>query len=101
MSADVVPLTLTPHAALRMIREIAENTANIVVLDHAKKQCNRRGISRRQIEMCVQRGTIQEGPFLNSHGQWQVTLFRHAAGDELCCPVAIDWPNKVLVITAF
>lgn len=101
MTADVVPLTLTTNAALRMIREIAEDTANIVIVEHAKKRCKQRKISRRQIEMCIQKGTITEGPFLNAHGHWQVTLFRHAAGDELTCPVAIDWPNRVIVITAF
>lgn len=81
MSGDVIPLALAEAAALRVIREIAADTGNIVILDHAKKQCAKRRISRRQVEMCIQRGTVAEGPFLNAHGHWQVTLFRHAAGE--------------------
>lgn len=49
----------------------------------------------------MQLGTITEGPFLNSHGNWQVSLFRHAAGEELTCAMAIDWPNRLIVITAY
>jgi hypothetical protein len=99
--AEIVPLTLTSAAALRMIRQIAGDTNNIVVLPHGKKRGRQRKITRRQIELCVQRGSITEGPFVNQHGHWQVTLFRHAAGEEISCAVAIDWQSLVLVITTF
>jgi putative transcriptional regulator len=29
----------------------------------------------------VRLGAIQEGPFLNQHGNWQLNLYQHAAGD--------------------
>jgi hypothetical protein len=38
---------------------------------------------------------------MNSHGHWQVTLYRHSAGDELHCAVAIEWATRLLVITAY
>lgn len=101
MSAEVVPLRLTSHAALRVVREIAADTNNIVVISHARLRGRQRQITRRQIELCVQRGTISEGPFMNQHGHWQVNLQRHAAGEEITCVVAIDWRTKVLVITTF
>ena len=99
--ADAVPLELTPHAALQLIRDVASDTNNIVVISHGRLRQKQRKISRRQIELCVQKGTIVEGPFRNSHGNWQVTLFRHAAGEELSCVVAIDWPARLIVVTAF
>jgi len=99
--SDVNPNDLTKADALRKIREIAAETDNIIVLAHAMKRAQQRGVTRRQIESCVQKGTIQEGPFLNEHDNWQVTLFRHAAGEELMCVVAIDWPSKALVITTY
>ena len=101
MTADVVPLKLTSAHALRMVREIAADTDRIVVLAHGRKRARQRQVSRRQIELCCQRGTVTEGPFMNQHGQWQVNMFRHAAGEELTCVVAIDWPSRLLVITTF
>jgi hypothetical protein len=61
----------------------------------------RRRITRRQIELCLQKGTIVEGPSMNAHGNWQVNVLRHAAGEELTCTVAIEWATQLLVITVF
>lgn len=99
--AEIVPLKLTPAAALRMLRKLASDTNNIVIVQHGKRRQRQRKISRRQIELCVQKGTITEGPFMNQHGHWQVTLYRHAAGEEVSCAVAIEWAKRLIVITAF
>jgi hypothetical protein len=99
--AEVVPLTLTSANALKVIRGIASDSSRIIVVAHAKMRGRQRSITRRQIELCVQRGTITEGPFLNAHGNWQVNLFRHAAGEEITCVVAIDWPERLIVVTVF
>lgn len=101
MTAQIVPLNLTPSHALRVIKALAKDTTNIVVIPYGRKRAKQRKVTRRQIELCVQRGTIVEGPFKNQHGHWQVNLYRHAAGEELTCVVAIDWATKVLVINAF
>ena len=92
---------MSPGAALRHIRDIAADTGSIIVVAHARKRQRERGITRRQIELCVQKGTVTEGPFMNAHGNWQVTLFRHAAGEDLTCVVAIDWPSRLIVVTAY
>jgi hypothetical protein len=100
--ADVVsPSRLSAAEALTVIREIAVDSARIVLIPHAKKRSAQRSISRRQIERCCQEGTITEGPFLNGKGQWQATLYRHAAGEEVTCVVAIEWAVRLIVITAF
>ncbi|MCY0149976.1 DUF4258 domain-containing protein [Hoeflea sp. G2-23] len=99
--AEATPLNLSPSAALRHIRDVATETSNIVIVRHASKRQVERGITRRQIELCVQKGTITEGPFMNAHGNWQVTLFRHATGEQINCVVAIDWPRKLIVVTAY
>lgn len=99
--AEVIPLALTPIAALKMIREIAKSSENIVVVKHAKKRQRQRSVMRVQIEACLCKGTIQEGPFMNDKGNWQVTMYRHAAGEEVNCVVAIDWPSKLIVVTVY
>lgn len=95
------PASLKEADALKIVRMIAADTDNIVVIPYGKKKSKKRKISRRQIELCVQKGTLSEGPFVNSHGHWQMNFFRHAAGEQVTCVVAIEWATKVLVINAF
>ncbi|MCJ2017152.1 DUF4258 domain-containing protein [Methylobacterium sp. E-065] len=99
--AEVIPLALDASRALRVLRDIASDTDRIVILPHGKKRGRQRNITRRQIELCCLKGTITEGPFQNQHGHWQVTLYRHAAGEEITCVVAIEWATKLLVITTY
>lgn len=98
--ADEAPTKLSGPAALKKIREIAADTSRIAVTPYAKRRMLERGqnITRRQVELCIQKGRIDEGPFLNPRGNWQVNLFRMAAGEELTCVVAINWPTGVLEV---
>jgi hypothetical protein len=95
------PDRLSAALALKVVRLIAADTDNIVVIPYGRWRAQQRNITRRQIELCVQKGTIVEGPFLNQHGNWQMNFYRHAAGEEITCVVAIDWATRVLVINAF
>ena len=95
------PDELAPADAEKIVRQLSAETKNIVVIPYGEKRAAQRRITRRQIELCVQKGTIVEGPFVINHGQWQMNLFRHAAGEEITCVVAIEWATKVLVINAF
>lgn len=85
----------------RIVREIAQDTSRIIVLSHALERAAKRGFGRRQIERCCQLGTIVEGPFENKFGNWQANFYRHAAGEEMTCSVAVDLKNRVLIITVF
>lgn len=96
-----MPLELSEGDALGMVRELASDTDRIVLLPHAIQRCKQRKITRRQVELCCLKGTISEGPFLNAHGHWQINLYRHMAGEEITCVVAIDWATRLLVITTF
>lgn len=95
------PHNLPVERAQRIIRTLAADSSNIVMIHHARQRSGQRRISPRQIQMCCLKGTIAEGPFLNAHGNWQVTLFRHAAGERVNCVVAIDWPSRLIIVTVF
>ena len=77
------PDHLSAALALKIVRLISADTDNIVVIPYGRRRAQQRNITRRQMELCVQRGTIVEGPFLNQHGNWQMNLYRHAAGEEI------------------
>lgn len=96
------PAKLSRPAALAKIKEIGADTSKIAITPYAKARMLQRRILRRQVDLCVQKGVIREGPFLNQHGNWQINLFRMAAGEELTCVVAINWPIGIVeVINAF
>lgn len=80
---------------LREIQALAANSGNIQLVE-ARKKAKRRGITRPQIESCLRKGTIEEGPFRNERGDWQVTLCRRAAGEELRVVVILK-DGKILV----
>jgi hypothetical protein len=101
MLPEVQPDSLSSADAIRIVRMLAAKTENIVVIPYGKRKTRMRRIGRRQIELCVQKGTLTEGPFVNPHGHWQLNVQRRAAGEEITCVVAIDWPARVLVINAF
>jgi len=97
---NVVPFE-KPLTAKQMLQKLSADTANIALLPHGQKRAKSRMITRRQIELCIQKGVIIEGPFTNDHGNFQLTLQRAAAGEQITCVVAIDWPTRILVITAY
>jgi hypothetical protein len=99
--AKIAPPKVTTQAALRMIRELAADSSRIAILEHCRTRMVQRHITRKQVELCLQKGTICEGPYLNRLGNWQVNMHRHAAGEEITCSVAIEWAKRLLVITAF
>ncbi|CAB5162078.1 Protein of unknown function DUF4258 [uncultured Caudovirales phage] len=90
-----------PVTILSEIKRIAADSGNIVLIKHGKQRSRQRQITRPQIEGCIRKGHIEEGPFLNSHGNWQVTMCRQVAGEEIRCVVAVDFPSKILVITTY
>ncbi|WP_441258992.1 DUF4258 domain-containing protein [Bradyrhizobium sp. 521_C7_N1_3] len=95
------PDRLNDADALKLIRMLAGDSNNIVVIKHAQKRRVQRNITRPQIERCIQKGTITEGPFVNAQGNWQVNLSRFTAGEQITCVVAIDWPARLIVVTTF
>ena len=101
MSENVVPMDLSSDQALRIIRKIAETSGSVILTNHAKKRMIARGITRRQMDICIEKGVVTEGPFKNSKGDWQLNITRVAAGEDITCVVAIDWPNRLVVITTF
>ena len=96
-----VPFKVGRPQALAMVREIASRKKGVAIVSHARTRLEQCGITRRQVMICLQRGSITEGPFLNNHGNWQVNVSRLAAGEQITCVVAIEWDRRLIVISAF
>jgi hypothetical protein len=60
----------------------------------------KRRITRTQVDSCLLKGVITEGPSLDQKGGWRCTMTRLAAGEEIELSVAIVLP-RLLVITVY
>ena len=100
MSAEVIPLPMNGPNALRRIRELAADSANVVRGPEIKGRMRKRRISWKEIILALQKGVIVEGPTLDMKGCWRCTVERFGAGRNLNVVVSICGDDLV-VITAF
>ena len=98
---ETSPRRLSAAAALQVVKLLARDSGNIVLIKHAQRRSAERRVTRIQVERCWRNGTISEGPFMNLKGHWQLNLTHRAAGDEVTCVVAIEWKRTLVVVTVF
>lgn len=98
---DPVPMWMNDATALRVLREIAEDSARVIFTKHANQRMRQRKVSPVQVIACLQRGTISESVALDMHGNWKLTVSHRVAGKDLNVAVAIDVPSRAIVITVF
>lgn len=99
--SDPVPLRMNDASALKLLREIAADSARVIFTHHALQRMRQRKVSTSQVLTCLQRGIVAEPVALDLHGNWKLTVSHRAAGAELDVAVAIDVPNRAIVITVF
>ncbi|MCW5748866.1 MAG: DUF4258 domain-containing protein [Alphaproteobacteria bacterium] len=83
----------------RKVREYATDSGNVFVVAHARRRMAERGITLPQILEALRKGIVVEGPTLNAHRNWQATIRRFAAGEEIEVVAALD--RGVIVITVY
>jgi hypothetical protein len=104
MSTQPIVFALNDENLIRMIREAAKDTARVFFTPHAKKRMKQRRITPTQVYDCVRNGSVCEPAHVNIHGNWQCTLTRRHAGDEVTVAAALERDedgNWVTVITVY
>lgn len=99
-----LPLKLNDANMLKLVRDIAKNTANVAIEPHAKKRMKERKITLAQVYDCLRMGVVSEPAHLNIRGNWQCTVQRRNAGDEVRVAVVIekdDAGDWIAVVTVF
>lgn len=99
--AEAVPLRMNDATALKLLREIARDSARVIFTVHARQRMRQRKVSPVQVLACLQRGIVSEPVALDMHGNWKLTVSHRVAGKDLDVAVAIDVPNRAIVITVF
>lgn len=94
---------MIPGTARKLIRERASRPAGVLFVDHARQQMRRWDVDVLQVQRCLLRGEITEGPYVpiaSRTGNWRCNVEANVSGDELRIVVEIpEDANSILVIT--
>lgn len=93
------PMRMNDPNALKLLREIAADSGQIVFTDHAVRRMVQRKVTRPMVIDCLLAGAIDESVALDIHGNWKMTVWKRVAGRSLRVSVAIDLPSRAIVIT--
>lgn len=101
---NVFPLELNAASAKKIISELAQNSANVIITDHVKVRMKQRRITTLQVFDCLKKGILREGPaYNNKYGSWEVVMEILTSGDIVKVIAALKKENGgyVVVITTY
>ena len=101
---SITPIRLNDANALRIVREISTNSANVYVVPHARARMRQRNITLKQILCCLRFGCISESVHLDIRGDWKLTMRHLSAGDDVTVAIALKQGTRggmIAVITVF
>gem|GEM_PF-1055290 len=98
-------MPLNDANALKLLRDVAADSARVVLLAHARKRMKERQVTLQQVLDVLRKGNLIEPAALDIYGNWKVTVKGLTCGQSVTVAGAIEMqrePGKrVLVITLF
>jgi hypothetical protein len=91
---------MTRIQALRRIRHLAGDSADVVFTNHAGRRMRQRRVTPLEVLEVLRKGAITEGPAPDVKGCWRCTVKRFAAGEDLSVAVAVC-DMTLVVITVY
>jgi len=104
MTDEPTPFRLNDRNLRRLISETAKDAGRVYFTPHAKQRMRERKIDSEQVLDCLRNGAVSESAHTNLYGNWQCTLSRRNAGDEISVAAALERAEDgtwVIVITVF
>lgn len=95
-------MDLNDVSALKIVKELAKNSANVVMTHHKKQRQKKRHVSDMEIIKCLRHGRIVESPHRTSKGNWKLTMQHYLMKRKIRVAVAIDncgEGNYLIIIT--
>ena len=86
----------------RRIASLAQDSSLVLFTDHAKKRLIGRKVTRVQVLEVLRKGAVVEPAHRNIKGNWQCTLQRSVAGDNIKVAAALEQTKTgetVIVLT--
>src|SRR5258706_16005959 len=90
-------------SAIRIVRRIAADSANVVFTRHAVQRLKQRRITRPEAIECLRKGLLIEGPAPGTGGSWEMKFERAWGGATIAVGGALEWDgdfaDRVIVVT--
>jgi hypothetical protein len=96
-----IPFEMNDRLLARRIAELARDSSRVVLLPHAKRRMQKRGVSYSQVLQVLTKGVVVEPAHRDVYGYWKCTLSLLVAGDRIKVAAVLqeDQGAKVVVIT--
>lgn len=104
LKSNVVDFNITPMRAMKLLKEIANDSSRVIFTKHAEKRMYSRKITRIQVLKCLTHGRIVKGPAPSIKGNMEMKMEVMSAGELIAVVAALekdDSGNFVVVVTVF
>lgn len=100
MPPNPISLRLTAQAATKVIRERAQDTANVILTEHAQERMDERGILAPEVFTILRKGEVYNTPERMSGGDWKAEVeMRMPGGREAVVVTVIRVADSLVVVT--
>lgn len=99
---NVILMNLTDAKALKMVKELAQDSSNVVMVHHATIRQGQRYVSDLEILKCLRNGRVVESVHRTAHGNWKLTIGHYLMQRNIRVAVALDNGNDgnyLIVVT--
>jgi hypothetical protein len=96
---DKQPDKLSRPEALRVVRDIAADPANILYPEHAIARMALRRVTETEVQRVLTRGSMSGEPYGATKGDWRCEMTGRSAGRMLTVALAIEWRTRLIVVT--
>ncbi len=99
---NVILMDLDDVSALKIVKDLAKDSANVVMTHHNKNRQNKRHVSDMEIIKCLRHGRVVESVHRTSKGNWKLTIQHYLMHRTIRVAVAIDNcdnGNYLIVVT--
>ena len=92
------------HNVIRDIRRLAADSKNVFLTQHVREKMQKRGISRVQIDRCLEHGQQDGPPEDQGDGCWRARMRHRTAGVQINVVVDLEVTvqgDVIIVVTTF
>ena len=96
--AEPIPLRMSAQAAIRMIRQKAAASENVIITDHAQERMAERGVTLDDVLAILRKGWVYVPPHKNERDDWQTKMERRMPGGRDAVAVTVVPQGSRLIV---
>ena len=95
---EPIPLRMTAAVALRIVRNRAKTTGQVIITNHAQQRMEERSLNIDDVFLILRRGGIYLAPIKNEKSEWQAEVERRMPGGREAVVIVVvpQGPNLIV-----